>query len=70
MSPRPRYVPRVTGPEPKGKKQVTANVTPNQYERLERLAALRGTSRNAMVRYVLEKGLDAVEAEFSVGPKR
>lgn len=51
------------GPEPRGKIQVSVSLLPEQLKRVLELAAARRTSRNALLRYVVQLGLEALERE-------
>ncbi len=51
------------GPEPLGKVHLSINVLPEQLKLIDSLAADRGTSRNAVVRWLLKLGLEVAVRE-------
>jgi hypothetical protein len=55
--------------EPGGKKvQVSVRLEEWQIERLAKIAALKKRSFNAVIRYVIDKGLEAIRDEIKNGP--
>lgn len=56
----------MTGPEPKGKPQISVSLTPEQVKRVVKVAEKTGASRNSAMRYIVEKGLKLVERELGL----
>lgn len=59
--------PVTRGPEPKGKVQIPLNLTPEQLARVMRIAVAHRATRNATLRHVIDRGLEAVEHELNLG---
>ncbi len=52
--------------DPKKDEQLSVRLTGEQLARIDRIAEERKATRAAVIRYVLDKGLPAVEREYGI----